>query len=263
MDPQFADPTVGLSVRGAWPGSVALRSGWSRVLARPWNDDLPDAAVRIERGSAEFLETCVRWLFEAGAPSAISVPLQTGNRELWDRAGFTEYRRLRLMERALAGKLPDSDHTVRPAQATEWPEVARLDRECFAPDWRIGRLGLTDALAATPRSRLLVVAEEAMVGFAVVGVSGSTGYLQRIAVDPGRQHEGVGRSLLRQSMRWARRRGARAMLLNTQTDNQRAAQLYLSDGFEILGQQLVVLRATPGNQFPGRQDPDTQVIAPG
>ncbi len=83
-----------------------------------------------------------------------------------------------------------------------------------------------------------------MLGFSIVGVTQSTGYLQRIAVDPRAQGHGVGRSLLRASLRWARRHRARSVLLNTQIDNEGAARLYESERFEPLPQRLVLLRAT-------------------
>ncbi|MDX1449576.1 MAG: GNAT family N-acetyltransferase, partial [Acidimicrobiia bacterium] len=67
-------------------------------------------------------------------------------------------------------------------------------------------------------------------------------YLQRIAVDPGDQGAGVGRTLLRGSMAWARRRGARTMLLNTQTDNEKATMLYRSERFTVLSSRLTILR---------------------
>lgn len=237
--------TGSVTARGAWPGVVVLRSGWSKAVGRPWNDDLADAALRLERGSAGFLRAAARWLFESGAPAAISAPLHASTRGVWDKAGFDEYLTLRLLERRLAGTLEPGTHPVRPARASDWPGVIEVDRSAFPPRWRIGRLGLADALSATPRSRLLVAGEPTPAGFVIVGVAGSTGYVQRIAVDPARQARGVGRALLRQAIRWAHQRTAHTMLLNTQTDNERAVALYESEGFQMLPDTLVMLRATP------------------
>ena len=42
---------------------------------------------------------------------------------------------------------------------------------------------------------------------------------------------------------WAQRQGARALMLNTQGDNEPALNLYESEGFELLSEPLAVLRA--------------------
>ncbi len=79
-------------------------------------------------------------------------------------------------------------------------------------------------------------------GYAIVGAGSIAGYLQRVAVHPDFQGAGLGRSLVRASMRWARRHGAHSILLNTQPDNEVAASLYRSEGFERLLDRLTVLR---------------------
>ncbi len=145
------------------------------------------------------------------------------------------------MERSLARPITEARIAVRTGQIDE---AVPIDRQAFDPDWQIGRMGLQDALTATVRSRLLVSEPEPVQGFAIVGVTGSTGYLQRIAVNPEHGGRGVGRELLRAAMTWARSAGARAMLLNTQPENERAASLYRSEGFVTLPDRLNVLLAT-------------------
>ena len=51
-----------LHVDGVWPGPLSVRRGWSRAVARPWNDEAPDAAMRLIRGSHEFLGEASRRL---------------------------------------------------------------------------------------------------------------------------------------------------------------------------------------------------------
>lgn len=68
-------------------------------------------------------------------------------------------------------------------------------------------------------------------------------YLQRVAVDPVWQGQGMGRSLVRAAARSARRNGSKAMLLNTQFDNDSAITLYESEGFVQLPESLAVLKA--------------------
>jgi ribosomal protein S18 acetylase RimI-like enzyme len=89
---------------------------------------------------------------------------------------------------------------------------------------------------------LLTHVADRAAGFAIVGVGSIAGYLQRVAVHPDYARQGFGRSLVRAAGKWARRRGARSMMLNTQPDNESAARLYISEGFEKMLDQLTVLR---------------------
>ncbi len=132
-----------------------------------------------------------------------------------------------------------------------------IDEAAFDPEWQLGRQGLIEAHQAASSSVLLTDGTPHRVrptGFAIVGTSGSIGYLQRLAVAPARQGSGLGRDLLMGALRWARGRGARTMLVNTQPENRRSLGLYESEGFEVLADRLSVLRAetrTPKpNQLP-------------
>jgi ribosomal protein S18 acetylase RimI-like enzyme len=66
-------------------------------------------------------------------------------------------------------------------------------------------------------------------------------YLQRLAVHPDRQHAGIGTSLTLDALRWAQRRGATSMLVNTQEQNGAALRLYEHLGFVLEHDGLDVL----------------------
>jgi ribosomal protein S18 acetylase RimI-like enzyme len=77
----------------------------------------------------------------------------------------------------------------------------------------------------------------------VVGYGHAISYLQRVAVHPDWQGQGMGRSLIRAAARSAKRHGSRAMLLNTQFENEPAIALYESEGYILLPESLAVLKA--------------------
>lgn len=158
---------------------------------------------------------------------------------MYRAAGFEPHVELSLLEADLRSA-PRDVEGVRLASNAERAQAADIDRRAFAGEWRVGRLGLIDALDATPDSVMLWL--EGGTGFSIVGVSAEIAYLQRIAIDPDEQGVGRGRTLLRGSMAWARRRGARTMLLNTQTDNEKATMLYRSESFQVLPARLKILR---------------------
>ncbi len=231
---------------GPWPGQVVLRRRWAKGHARPWNEEVQAAGLRIERGGADFVDACFHWLVDRGCDEVLSVPVHPQGAGIWESAGFVPHTELRLLSRSLIDAVAEPTHHVRPGGGHgDWTAVAAIDDRAFDRFWRVGRLGLADAAAATPRSKLLVadVAGEP-IGFVIAGISLDVGYLQRMAVDPAVQGRGIGRSLVRAALRWARRRGARTMLLNTQLDNRPATTLYRSEGFEILPERLTIFGRT-------------------
>src|SRR5690606_27550907 len=121
--------------------------------------------------------------------------------------------------------------------------VLEVDRLAFTPFWRLDHRGLRDAVSATPVARFRVATTRVpagavggrggrLVGYAITGRSFDRAYLQRLAVDPAAQGQGFGRALVLDALWWARRRGARLVLVNTQEANHRAIALYESLGFE-------------------------------
>ena len=102
--------------------------------------------------------------------------------------------------------------------------------------------GLTEALAATPRSRIRIHRQGgAITAFAISGMAGGDGYLQRLAVVEAGRRDGVGRQLTLDALRWMRRRRARRALVNTYEGNDAALRLYEGVGFHELSPGLVVL----------------------
>lgn len=243
-----------VTVGGEWPGRLLLRSGWSKAVARPWNDDIPDASLRLVRGAPAFLVRCAGYLLEIGAAGVASPPLSWAATRPWRHAGFQPYLTLDLFERSLSGRLPDPPHDVEPAADQPWQELLEVDRDAFPPLWRLDELGLQEAIEATPQAALLLAPAESsrLAGFAIVGIGGPTAYLQRVAVRPEEQGRGYGRALLRACLHWARRRGAGTILLNTQPGNAAAAALYRAEGFVRFDTGLHVLRRGEGNGDPQR-----------
>lgn len=140
------------------------------------------------------------------------------------------------------GGQPEEDPHVRELPA-DFDRLHPLDYSAFASLWRMDPTGLRESYRATTRSVILGVDDDdRLAGFAIVGVSGVTGYLQRIAVDPSVRRQGFGRRLVRASLRWAGRHGAAAMLLNTQPENDGSAALYRAEGFARVPGDLRVLK---------------------
>ena len=232
-----------ITVRGTWPGPITLRQGWAKAVARQWNEFVPDAQMRLVRGSAGFIAAATNHLLDTVALGVTSPPLPEMGANAWRKAGYHNYLHLDLFSMDLHALPKAPDHTVRSDQPGLWDDAVAIDSAAFQVRWRLGSVGLAEARDATTRSAFLTLEDEdRLAGFAIVGVAGPVSYLQRVAVLPEARGFGYGRSLVRASAQWGRARGGRSMLLNTQPDNEAAAALYQSEGFHKLPAGLNVLR---------------------
>ncbi len=242
----LTDQSATVNQRGTWPGPVTLRRGWARAEARPWNDDEPQASLRLLRGGASFLEACVGRLLGLGATGVISPPLPASARRSWEQAGFEPYVELALMRKSLDDPPLAPDHLVVQTQEADLDELLAIDSLAFPEFWRFNRAGLEEAIQATSRSTTLTIqgGDGTPIAYAVVGFGSAISYLQRVAVDPEWQGHGMGRSLVRVAARKARAAGAKVLLLNTQTDNLPAIALYEDEGFITLPDPLSLLHVS-------------------
>ncbi len=231
--------------RGTWPGSISLRKGWARAEARPWNDIVDDATLRLVRGGAGFIEACTERLLAVGAPAVLSSPLAPSARRPWETAGFVDHLALALMRLSLDENVQAPRHLVIKDEDFGIDAMLAIDHAAFPEFWRFDRAALVESTHATSQAGVFVIRDgsEGITGFAVVGYGHAISYLQRVAVHPDWQGQGMGRSLIRAAARSAKRHGSRAMLLNTQFENEPAIALYESEGYILLPESLAVLKA--------------------
>lgn len=117
-------------------------------------------------------------------------------------------------------------------------EVLRLDAELFGPTaWTAANFWAE--LAAPGRSYLIAretgPGDGRIIGFAGLAAGGPEAEVQTIAVSKRAQGGGLGRRLLNELIDGARRAAASSVLLEVRADNDRAAALYRSVGFERIG----------------------------
>lgn len=239
----LAEP-FGVAQRGEWPGPITFRRGWARAEARRWNDAEDDASLRLVRGSSAFLKACTDKVHEIGAGAIISPPLPVSGLRTWESADYERFMELALMRLSLDAQPAAPNHLVVQTDRSDAHQLLRIDAAAFSTFWRFDDNGLLEALDATGQSMILVIRDSdgTAVGFAIVGFGHAIAYLQRVAVDPQWQGHGMGRSLVRVAARKARAAGAKAMLLNTQFDNEAAIALYESEGFTTMPDRLALVR---------------------
>ncbi len=185
-------------------------------------------------------------LRQRGVKRAVTPALSPFEAEPFYQAGFELLERLHLLSCPLAEASATpvtSPARSRPGRRWHDPAVLEVDRRAFAGFWRFDRLALREAKTATPSRRFRVAKLGGeIVGYAVTGRAGQRGYLQRLAVDPAAQGNGIGTMLVNDSFDWLRTRGAEETLVNTQETNETALALYERLGYRRHAQGLLVLQ---------------------
>lgn len=249
-----------MSVVESAPRRGTLWSGPTVVHARPLAHDR-DTAFLIVSGAhdnthtfpgpdivEQWLVTLASWGYSKVRTSALSAHAA----EILGSVGFTPAQDLLLMSMthwtpphfSLA---PD----IAPKKARRWgqrlagsvhDDILRLDTRAFGPAWALDSDGFTDALRATTHAQVFVARHKGVLqGFAVVGATAGTGYLQRLAVDATAQRGGVGSCLVATAVQWTARKQCRHTVVNTDVNNHAAQRLYEKMGFVALPHRLTVL----------------------
>lgn len=131
---------------------------------------------------------------------------------------------------------------LRPATESDFAELARLHKTCFAESW--DERALKD-LAATGACALLAEQDSRIAGFILFRTASDESEILTLAVAPEARRAGMGRALVTQAGQQAAGAGAARLFLEVGANNAAARALYAGLGFTLAGQRKGYYR-TPG-----------------
>lgn len=126
------------------------------------------------------------------------------------------------------------DVTLRSARKADRGAIVGIDRAAFRPYWWRSKATLGRRMAAASRFTM-AEHEGRVIGYVEWELHPPAVHLNRIAVHPDDQGQGVGQLLLRDVVEAVWQSGAREISLNTQRHNRRARRLYDAFGFRPTG----------------------------
>lgn len=227
-----------------------LQWGWERARAGPWRGDgrVAYLAPLAPAGapSVDFLRRCIETLAARGFEQVVTSALAPAEQPGFTAVGFEVYERLHLLSHDLdrIEPAPHAGVPLRRGRHADWAAALEVDAGSFGPFWRLDTEGLREAIEATPVARFRVAAagrNAPVLAYAITGLSGNQGYLQRLAVHPEHRRRGLGRALAVDGLHWLRRKAVAEAVVNTQLGNEAALGLYMSLGFREEPIQLAVL----------------------
>jgi len=239
------------------PGTGVMWTDALRARLRPWSGD-PECAFLLITASdsvgpdqsdlSHWLTVAKQWGYTrvrtSALPPSLSLPLGD--------AGFRVVQELVVLSvarhEAPRFDIPrDASPRAlrlgrRPRLSQKMMDVLRVDELSFSPPWNMEWDDMRDAIHATHHSRLLISHNKNSVeGFALVGTSHNTGFIQRLAVHPSARRTGVASRLVAKSLEWSYKRGCSTTVVNTEVTNSSALGLYEAMGFQQMPDGLSVL----------------------
>ncbi len=245
--PVRREPLQGDDQDSAAPGpTIVIGAHGVSCRVRPWSFQPRTAQlVMYQQHTLPSLADLRRWsdeLRDLGYTTVRTTALATSAGLRAETAGFHVIQELVLLEHLAPGRAAHRSVSTNRLLVTKHAAASAIDLSAFGDQWALQPLAVGDVCSATPRHRARCVDDTsgALAAYAISGRDGKQGFLQRLAVHPHAQRQGLGRALVLDSLQWSARWRVQRVLVNTPIDNEPALHLYETTGFRRLGDRLRV-----------------------
>lgn len=231
-------------------GALLLRGQSVTCRVREWPSQ-PGVAhlVLYQQTRLPSADDLARWcaqLRAAGFHTARTSALMSGASARVHGAGFEPVQELVLLQHDQPRAAPPPAVPTTRLLVGQHDAAGRVDLAAFGAQWSLDPGAIDDVRHATPRHRGRSAGGTPLQAYAITGRDTRQGFLQRLAVHPQHQGQGLGRALVLDSLRWLARWRVGRVLVNTPTDNEPALGLYESIGFRRLHDRLFVYERALG-----------------
>ncbi len=124
------------------------------------------------------------------------------------------------------------DYNLRRMLLSDLQKVMAVERRVYSIPW--SEKNFESCILANYEC-LILAAEEGHVGHSVLSAAAGESHLLNLSIDSNYQGQGLGKGLLRHMLARARQLSATVTFLEVRASNQRAYQLYISEGFNEVG----------------------------
>jgi ribosomal protein S18 acetylase RimI-like enzyme len=182
-----------------------------------------------------------------GLVTIAAIPLHEWFESLLKRSGFDKDYQVVMLSWE-NGELPEKVERpkviIRPMTLDDLKAVKEIDAASFVPVWQNSLAALEMAF----RQAIIATVVEVKGQLLAYQISTATplgGHLARLAVHPDWQDQGIGSSMLYDLLSQFKRRGAKAVTVNTQQNNPASLSLYKKAGFRLTGQEYPIYQIAP------------------
>jgi ribosomal protein S18 acetylase RimI-like enzyme len=225
-------------------GHIVLRGDGLVCRARAW-PSMPDTAqlVMYQQIRPPTSADLARWgeqLAELGFTRIRTSALAAAAARRVELAGFRSIQELVLLQHDEPRRAPRPRASTARLPTDRQGDAARIDGAAFGHEWSLDADAINDVRGATPAHRARTAGGAEFQAYAITGRDARQGFLQRLAVAPEHQGQGLGTALVLDALRWSGRWRADRVLVNTPTTNLVALGLYERLGFRRLTERLRV-----------------------
>jgi ribosomal protein S18 acetylase RimI-like enzyme len=141
--------------------------------------------------------------------------------------------------------IPAAKIEIRPFRPDETEAVVALWKACdLIRPWNDPRKDIERKLGVDPELFLVAVEDELVVGAVMAGYEGHRGWINYLAVEPGRRRQGLGGELMATAERLLAERGCPKINLQIRSENADVIAFYVALGYRqddvvSLGKRLV------------------------
>ena len=210
---------------------------------RKWNDDTSIAYFEKSYGGKPLLKKINQIAVQNNLIFNSSM-VDENNSEIWRTSGWEMIHRLNVLSLNLKNVESSDEKILNVERFTnkKISEIINLDHKIFESYWQNSTAAFNETISSCTHNYLFVQEEDNNpVGYGILGITRSYGFLQRFGINKEFQQRGFGKKLLGEVIKFSKQKKLINIRLNTQEQNKHAQSLYLNNGFKTTNTNYLIL----------------------